>query len=257
VHPDDLHAQSMGLPNGKTEVWYVLSATPGAKVALGLKQQVTTQQLRTAADNGSIADLVAWRAVSANDVVSVPAGTIHAIGAGLVIAEVQQRSDATFRLFDYGRQRELHIERAIAVANTGRADVQVRPSRLTNERTLLLSNPHFVLERIELPPATSCSLEAERETWLLVLNGDATVGSYSIAKGDAIFAHSERVDICTGKIGLMGLVAYATHSPHPGLLQRLKYPDPTDSGQPKDVLVPPSFTRARVDATNGHTEGIQ
>ena len=122
VHPDDVHAQSMGLPNGKTEAWYVLSAAPGAKVALGLKQQVTPQQLRAAVDDGSIADLVVWRAVAANDVISVPAGTIHAIGAGLVIAEVQQRSDATFRLFDYGRQRELHVERALVVANTGRAD---------------------------------------------------------------------------------------------------------------------------------------
>ena len=132
VHPDDVHAQSMGLPNGKTEAWYVLSAAPGAKVALGLKQQVTPQQLRAAVDDGSIADLVVWRAVAADDVISVPAGTIHAIGAGLVIAEVQQRSDATFRLFDYGRQRELHVERALVVANTGRADVQARSSRLTD-----------------------------------------------------------------------------------------------------------------------------
>ena len=185
-------------------------------------------------DDGSIADLVVWRAVAANDVISVPAGTIHAIGAGLVIAEVQQRSDATFRLFDYGRQRELHVERAIAVANTGRADVQMRPSRLTDERTLLVSNPHFVFERIDLAPASTCSLEAERETWLLVLSGDAVVGTFNVGKGDAIFAHSERVDIRTGKIGLTGLVAYAAHSPHPDLLQRLKQPDSTDARRPKD-----------------------
>jgi mannose-6-phosphate isomerase len=257
VHPDDVHAKSMGLANGKTEVWYVLSAAPGAKVALGLKQQVTSQQLRAAVDDGSIADLVVWRAVSANDVISVPAGTIHAIGAGLVIAEVQQRSDATFRLFDYGRQRELHVERAVAVANTGRADVQVRPSRLTDERTLLVCNPHFVFERIELAPARIWSLEAERETWLLTLEGDAVVGSFNIGKGDAIFARSERVDIHTGKIGLTGLVAYAAHSPLPNLLQRLTPPDATDAGHPKEVHVPPSPTRATVVLANGRMETIQ
>ena len=111
VHPDDAYAQSMGLACGKTEAWYILSAAPGAKIALGLKKRLAPQQLREAVDDGSIADLVAWRTVSAGDVVFVPAGTIHAIGAGLVIAEIQQRSDATFRMFDFGRKRELHIER--------------------------------------------------------------------------------------------------------------------------------------------------
>src|SRR5213078_909176 len=135
-----------------TEAWYVLSAAPGAKVALGLDRRLTQQQLRKAVDDGSISDLVAWQPVSPDDVIYVPAGTIHAIGAGLVIAELQQRSDATFRLFDHGRQRELHIESAITVANAGPADVQVQPSRLSNERTLLVSSPHFVLERLDLAP---------------------------------------------------------------------------------------------------------
>ena len=187
VHPDDAFAHSMGLPNGKTEAWYVLSAAPEAKVALGLSRRLTPQQLREAIDDGSIADLVVWRAVSADDVIFVPAGTIHAIGAGLVIAELQQRSDATFRLFDYGRQRELHIENAIAVADTGAANFQVRPSQLTAERRLLISSPHFVFERIDLPPNSYWCLEAERETWLLVLSGSAITGSFDVATGDAIF----------------------------------------------------------------------
>ena len=107
VHPDDAYAQSIGLQNGKTEASYVLSATPDAKVALGLSQRLTPQQLREAGEDGSITDLVVWHAVTQGDSIFVPAGTIHAIGAGLVIAEIQQRSDATFRLFDYGRKREL------------------------------------------------------------------------------------------------------------------------------------------------------
>ncbi len=180
VHPDDAFAHSMGLPRGKSEAWYVLSATPEAKVALGLKQRMAPQQLREAVDDGSISNLVVWRAVSPDDVIFVPAGTIHAIGAGLVIAELQQRSDATFRLFDHGRQRELHIESAMAVANAGPADFRAQPNRLTNERTLLVSNPHFVFEKIDLPPNSAWCLAADRETWLLVISGGARTGSFDV-----------------------------------------------------------------------------
>src|SRR5581483_4491665 len=150
VHPDDAYARSIGLRNGKTEAWYVLSATPGAKVALGLKRRLTQQQLREVVCDGSISDLVVWQTVLPDDVIFVPAGTIHAIGAGLVIAEIQQRSDATFRLFDHGRQRELHINDAIAVANARPADFGGPPTRLSAERALLTSNSHFTFERIDL-----------------------------------------------------------------------------------------------------------
>ncbi|HEY4580845.1 MAG TPA: class I mannose-6-phosphate isomerase, partial [Candidatus Acidoferrales bacterium] len=219
VHPDDAYAQSIGLPNGKTEAWYVLSAAPGAKVALGLNRRLTQQQLRKAADDGSISDLVVWHAVSADDVFFVPAGTIHAVGAGLVIAEIQQRSEATFRLFDHGRGRELNIESAIAVANTGPADFQLRTNRLTDERMLLVSGAHFVFERIDLAPNSNWCLEAERETWFLVLSGGAVAGSFDVAAADAVFAQSDRVDIHAGTIGMVGLVAYTGAGPLPHLLE--------------------------------------
>ena len=238
VHPDDAFAHSMGLPNGKTEAWYVLSATPEAKVALGLHQRLTPQEFRAAVDDGSISDLVVWQAVSPDDVIFVPAGTIHAIGAGIVIAEIQQRSDATFRLFDYGRQRELHIEGAIAVANAGPADFQVQPNRLTNERTLLVSSPHFVFERIDLAPNSAWCLEADHETWLLVLSGGARAGSFDVAKGDAIFAQSDRVDLHAGTIGMVGLAAYTGGGLVPDLLQRLRLPSAIDTGRQKEVQVP-------------------
>ena len=225
VHPDDAYAQSIGLRNGKTEAWYVLSAAPEAKVALGLKQRLTPQQLRQAVDDGSIADLVVWQAVSPGDSIFVPPGTIHAIGAGLVIAEIQQRSDATFRLFDHGRQRELHIENAIAVADAGPADFRVIPTRLTDTRTLLISNAHFMFERIDLAPNTAWCLEAEQEAWLLVLNGSGRAGSFDVATGDAVFAQADRVNLHVGTIGLVGLVAYTGVGPVPDLLQRLGQPD--------------------------------
>jgi mannose-6-phosphate isomerase len=254
VHPDDAFAHSMGLPRGKSEAWYILSAAPEGKVALGLKQRMTPQQLRAAADDGSISNLVVWRAVAPDDVLSVPAGTIHAIGAGLVIAELQQRSDATFRLFDHGRQRELHIESAMAVANTGPADFQVQPNRLTNERTLLASSPHFVFEKIDLPPNSAWWLEADRETWLLVLSGGGRTGSFDVAIGDAVFAQSDRVNIHVGTIGMVGLVAYTGGGQVPHLLQRLGQSDATDTGRPQEVQVPTSLIREKTVPTNGRLE---
>ena len=218
VHPDDAYAESIGLPNGKTEAWYVLSAAPEAKVALGLKRRLTTAQLRHAIDDGSLSDLVVWQAVHPGDTTLVAAGTIHAIGAGLVIAEVQQRSDATFRLFDYGRGRELHIDNALAVAIAGPAEFRVSPTRLTDTRTLLVSNSHFTFERIDLAPNSAWSLEAKCETWLLVVSGGARAAAFDLTAGDAVFAQSDRVNIRAGRTGLAGLVAY-TGNLIPQLLQ--------------------------------------
>jgi mannose-6-phosphate isomerase len=219
VHPDDAFARSIGLPNGKTEAWYVLSCTPDAEVALGLKERLTSQQLRQAAEDGSIAGLVAWHAVAQGDTILVPAGTIHAIGGGLVIAEIQQCSDATFRLYDHGRQRELQIEDAIAVADVGPAKFQVAPTRLADARTLLISDTHFIFERIDLAPRSEWCLAAKQETWLLVVDGAARTGSFDVAKGDAVFACADRVDIHAGETGMVGLVAYKGFGADPDLLR--------------------------------------
>jgi mannose-6-phosphate isomerase len=242
VHPDDAYAQSIGLACGKTEAWYILSAAPGARIVLGLKKKLATRQLREAVNDGSIAGLVAWRTVLPGDVLFVPAGTIHAIGAGLVIAEIQQRSDATFRMFDFGRKRDLHIADAVAVADAGPADGSVKPKRLTDERTLLVSNPRFVLERIELPPGSAIRLEADRETWLLVVSGSARAGRFDIAAGDVVFAQSDIVDIRGGAQGMASLVAYTgVGGPVPRLLQGPAQPSVADEAPPKVRQVPTSF----------------
>ena len=220
VHPDDAYARSRGLPNGKTEAWYVLSATPEATVALGLKQRLTISQLRKAAEDGSVSELVAWQGVSVGDVILVQAGTIHAVGAGLVIAEIQQRSDATYRLFDHGRQRELHIDDAIAVADTGPIELLTTPLRFTDERIILVCSPYFAFERIDLPPDETWCLEAEEETWFLVLGGSADAGPFSLSQADAIFMQRDCVDISVGKQGLVALAAYTGTKPLPNLLHR-------------------------------------
>jgi mannose-6-phosphate isomerase len=242
VHPDDAFARSIGLSRGKSEAWYVLSAAADSEIALGLKQAVTSTQLRKAVDDGTIENLVAWRAVSPNEVFYVPAGTIHAIGAGLVIAEIQQRSDATFRLFDHGRKRELHVDRAIAVANPGPADLGEQSNSLTDERTVLVSNPHFVFEKIDLAPNSAWCLKADRETWLLVISGDARTGPFDISMGDVVFAQSERVDVRTGPAGMVVLAAYTGGGEAPDLLQRLNQ---TGAKGRSFVQLPTSSTQAK------------
>ena len=118
-----------------------------------------------------------------------------------MVAEIQQRSDTTFRLFDHGRGRELHIEDALAVANVGPADFPVTPTRVTDTRTLLVSNSHFTFERIDLPSNSTWCMEAEHETWLLVVRGSAQAASFDVMTGDAIFSQSDQVTIHAGRNG--------------------------------------------------------
>ena len=238
VHPDDTFARAMGMPNGKSEAWYILSAQPDAQIAAGLKHQVTPQQLRTSIQNGSIAELVQWRPVARGDVIYIPAGTIHAIGAGIVLAEIQQHSDATFRLFDYGRQRELDEDNGVAVAHPWPLRTSSHPTPLTPNRTVLVASKHFVLERVELPEDSSWALVAEPETWMLVLDGHAAIGLIAASIGEAIFIGGGRTSVEVGNNGLSALIAYPASRPIDALLQRLgeqpgNLPDPAAASAPQ------------------------
>jgi mannose-6-phosphate isomerase len=218
VHPDDDFARSIGLKNGKTEAWYILSANPGAQVAVGLKYPISSVELRTAIADGSIAELVQWRLVNKGDVIFVPAGTIHTIGAGIVLAEVQQRSDATFRLFDYGRRRELHTENAIAASYARPAPHQSLPTKINEGRTALIVSSHFVLEQIDCLPNSTWTLDVKRETWILVLQGQAQIGTTNASLGDGIFMEADRAEMTVGSNGMQGLVTYPGPDPDPDLL---------------------------------------
>jgi len=117
VHPGDDYAREHHDSRGKTEMWHILRAEPEAKIALGLREAVSPGELREAARTGEIMDILNWIPAKAGETFFVPAGTIHAIGGGLALCEVQQRSDVTYRLYDYGRPRELHLDHSLAVAN--------------------------------------------------------------------------------------------------------------------------------------------
>ena len=109
---------------GKTEMWYVMRADPGARIAIGFRESITPERLRESALSGEIEGLLNWVEVKPGDAFFIPAGTVHAIGGGLALCEVQQHSDITYRLYDYGRPRELHLEKAMQVASTEAYDAK-------------------------------------------------------------------------------------------------------------------------------------
>lgn len=221
VHPDDAYAEAIGLLRGKTEAWYILRADAGAKVAVGLNTRMTRTELRTVISDGSIAEHLAWHSVAADDVILIPAGTIHAIGAGIVLVEIQQNSNSTFRISDPAHARALHIDHAVAVARAEPAEAQLRPERMTGQRSLLVSTSHFVFERIELAPNSDWYLSADQETWLYCLSGSATAGQHAIAAGGVVFAEAADVELRAGANGVTCLVAYPGHQgPNAHLLSR-------------------------------------
>ena len=147
VHPDDAAARARGYKRGKDEAWYILDAEPGATIGLGLTRAVSTEELRAAALDGSIETLLDWRSARAGDIFYSPAGTVHAIGPGLSLIEIQQNLDLTYRLYDYGRPRELHLEDALAVADPRPWTPHFAPREAAPGRTILAAGGAFTLER--------------------------------------------------------------------------------------------------------------
>jgi mannose-6-phosphate isomerase len=147
VHPGDEAARARGFARGKDEAWYVIAAEPGAAIGLGLTRSVSIEELRAASLDGSIETLLDWRPVAAGDTFYSPAGTIHAIGGGVSLIEIQQNLDLTYRLYDYGRPRELHLDEALAVARPGPWSPPFEPREAGPGRTILAAGRAFVLER--------------------------------------------------------------------------------------------------------------
>jgi mannose-6-phosphate isomerase len=179
VHPGDEQARAMGFPRGKSECWYVLEAEPGAAIGLGLTRAISADELRASALDGSIEHLLDWREVRAGDFYCVPAGTIHAIGGGLALLEFQQNSDLTFRLYDYGRPRELHLDEAVAVAT--RRPYEDRARHLSGgEESVLVDGPAFALAH------SREDAFRDRQRWVLPLDGEARSGEDVAGAGECL-----------------------------------------------------------------------
>ena len=187
VHPSD----SQALPGeaGKEECWLVLDAEPDASLAIGFDRNVSAEEMAFAARDGSIEQLLTWHPVQAGDLFYLPAGTVHAIGPGLALVEVQQNSDTTFRLYDYGRPRELHLERGLAVAKGAPYD-KVHRTSVTESGSDLVNSPYFRLVRIEGRPDPAFMSAWQGPALVLPLTGSVSAKDETAraGAGECLFA---------------------------------------------------------------------
>jgi mannose-6-phosphate isomerase len=190
VHPDDEKARARGLAEGKSECWYVIDAEPGATIGLGLRRPISRDELRNAALDGSIESIMSRIPVSPGDFFYVPAGTIHTIGAGLTLVEFQQASDVTYRLFDYGRPRELHLDDGIAVATPGPpTSDNYRPAAGPAD-AVLANTPHFSLVRATSGAGIPAAL-TKRWRWVMPLEGSADADGETAIAGECLLARPD------------------------------------------------------------------
>ncbi|WP_349513156.1 class I mannose-6-phosphate isomerase [Erythrobacter sp. NFXS35] len=203
VHPSDAEAQPD--EGGKEECWLVLDAEPDARLAIGFERAVTPEEIEAAARDGTIERLLTWHPASAGDLFYLPAGTVHAIGPGLSLVEVQQNSDTTFRLYDYGRPRELHLERGLAVAQGVPYAAEHRGSVATRGQ-VLVDGPHFRLGRVEGKPDAATHAAFSGALLALPLAGEVASqdGAARAGAGECLFAGSlDSLDFSGAEVTLL------------------------------------------------------
>jgi mannose-6-phosphate isomerase len=193
VHPDDAQARARGLTSGKSECWYILDAEPDSTLGLGMKREMSQDDLRAAALDGSIEQLMDWRPVQAGDFVFVPSCTVHAIGAGISLLEFQQNSDVTYRLYDYGRPRELHLDDAIAVAERAPFGGDLMHLSAGEERTVV-AGPHFTLVHTTRDSLQDCL------RWVLPLEGLVRCGADVAGPGECLLVEAGAEVESTGRM---------------------------------------------------------
>jgi mannose-6-phosphate isomerase len=217
VHPGDDYAIQHHGSLGKTEAWYVLDVTPPGEIAIGFRRSLTTSELKAAAESGEIEDLVDWRKARPGDVIFTPAGTVHAIGAGLTICEIQENSDITYRLYDYGRPRELHLDHGIAVARLGPHEYSCRPNPLASGRDELVACEYFRLERLRPSPQFKFAADSPYYLILICTEGSGDIGGNAFSAGQCwmIPAGNEEVEL-TGQ-GTEWIMTYKSETPAGGI----------------------------------------
>jgi mannose-6-phosphate isomerase len=201
VHPDDAYAHTREATtgfHGKTEAWYILDAAPGATVTYGLRRHCTREEFAAAIADGTVEELMAQLPVRAGDVVFVPAGTLHAINAGIVLFEIQQKSDLTYRVYDYNRRdartgqlRELHLEKSLDVSRFAPAPHgTIAPLALGPGRDLLVACPYFALERWATDALGEQRTDPGSFEILTLIGGAAELrwegGADTLARGDSL-----------------------------------------------------------------------
>ena len=222
VHPDDGYAaEHHDGSRGKTEAWHILAAQPHANIGLGLSAPLTREQGEAAAVTGEIEHLMDWRPVTAGETFLVPAGTVHALGPGLTLVEVQEQSDITYRLFDYGRGRELHLARGFDVADLGPytlgADTRPAPDA---GRTVLTRCRYFTMERREICGTLKFAPLAPHFHLLVVLAGEGEILGEALRPGGVwcVPASAEPFDLTSAQ-GCDVLITYPSLTPTPAFYE--------------------------------------
>jgi mannose-6-phosphate isomerase len=200
VHPDDAYAHTVEAAtgfHGKTEAWYILRAEPGADLIHGLIAPTDRETFAAALRDGTLTNLLRRVPARAGETIFVPAGTIHAINAGIMLFEIQQKSDLTYRVYDYNRRdangnlRELHIERALDVSNFGdQPPAVIEPRQLDGARTLLVTCPYFTMERWDVVQPLDAGVDPGSFDILTVIDGASELswpdGARRLARGESI-----------------------------------------------------------------------
>jgi mannose-6-phosphate isomerase len=190
VHPSDTQTLAAGLGRqGKEECWLVIDAEPGATLGIGFKDGVNAATMREAALDGSIEDMLVWHPVKAGDFFYIPANTVHAIGGGCSIIEIQQNSDITYRLYDYGRPRELHLDEAIAVAKGEPHDPDLQRHVPAGDIPLV-RGPYFQLDQVEGLPSTEQAARYRGCLLVIPRTGKAWVEDEPVLPGQCALANS-------------------------------------------------------------------
>jgi mannose-6-phosphate isomerase len=180
VHPDD----GENGPRGKTEMWHILEAEPGASIALGFREPISRERLHESTRTGEVEALLNWIEVKPGETYFTPAHTVHAIGAGIVLCEIQQNSDVTYRLWDYGRPRPIHVEQAVPICDLDIHPGAVRPRSISNGREELVRAKHFVTERICLAAAEQHVPDPQTCQLWISLAGRGTIGADPYRPGE-------------------------------------------------------------------------
>ena len=189
VHPSDSQTIAAGLgKQGKEECWLVIDAQPGAVLGVGFDEAISAGEMRAAALDGSIEQLLTWHPVQAGDFFYIPANTVHAIGAGVSIIEVQQNSDITYRLFDYGRPRELHLEEGMAVARGEPLDAGLHRRLPAKGSEVLVEGPYFRLDRVAGAPGAPVAAHYPDELLVIPMAGEVVVDGEGVLPGQCALA---------------------------------------------------------------------
>ncbi len=198
VHPDNEYAERVEHEFGKTEIWYVLDAADGARLIYGFKEKISSEDFRAAIENNTLMDVLNSVEVKKGDLFFIEAGTVHAIGSGVLIAEIQQNSNSTYRVYDYGRvgkdgnPRELHIDKAVDVSKTEPPGYGIKPfgeeiSVSGGISQLLTKCNLFTVYRYKIKKSMQFKTNKESFNHILAIDGNGEINGAPLKKGDSFF----------------------------------------------------------------------